>query len=130
MLLENGREAAVFALAFSGVEYRYGGTSPASGMDCSGFVAYVFKEAFNVSLPRTSAEIEQAGLPIEMSELLPGDLVFFNTLNRAYSHVGIYLGENKFIHAPRAGAQIRVENMQLSYWAQRYNGARRIAIIG
>ena len=125
---DHGAEIALFALAFTGVDYRYGGSSPEQGMDCSGFVSYVYKEAFDISLPRTSAEIEQAGMPIEVSELLPGDLVFFNTLGAAYSHVGIYLGNNKFIHSPRAGAQIRVENMQLPYWTRRFDGARRIGV--
>lgn len=123
---EIGTEAAIFALAFTGVNYRYGGNSPESGMDCSGFVVHVFKEAFDISLPRTSAEIEQAGMPIEVSELSPGDLVFFNTLGADFSHVGIYLGNNKFIHSPRAGSQIRVENMKLPYWTRRFDGARRI----
>lgn len=125
---ESGTEAALFAMAFTGVNYRYGGNSPETGMDCSGFVGYVFREAFDISLPRTSAEIEQAGMPIDASDLLPGDLVFFNTLGAAYSHVGIYLGNNRFIHSPRAGAQIRIENMQLPYWTRRFDGARRIGI--
>lgn len=124
---ENGTEAALFAMAFTGVNYRYGGNSPETGMDCSGFVGYVFREAFDISLPRTSAEIEQEGISVEASEMLPGDLVFFNTLGAAYSHVGIYIGNNRFIHSPRAGAQIRIENMQLPYWMKRFNGARRIS---
>jgi cell wall-associated NlpC family hydrolase len=126
--LNTGKEAAVFALAFTGIAYRHGGNSPESGMDCSGFVTYVYKEAFEVVLPRTTAEIEQAGMPIDVSELQPGDLVFYNTLGRSFSHVGIFLGDGKFIHAPRAGAQIRVENMHLPYWTQRFNGARRIGV--
>jgi cell wall-associated NlpC family hydrolase len=127
-LLEHGKEAALFALAFSGVAYRHGGNSPETGMDCSGFVVYVYKEAFDVALPRTAAEIEQSGMPIEVSELQPGDLLFYNTLGRSFSHVGIYLGDAKFIHAPRAGAQIRIENMRLPYWTRRFDGARRIGV--
>lgn len=126
--LDYRKEAALFALAFTGIAYRHGGNSPETGMDCSGFVAYVYKEAFDVVLPRTAAEIEQAGMPVDVSELQPGDLLFYNTLGRAFSHVGIYLGDAKFVHAPRAGAQIRVENMQLRYWTQRFNGARRIGV--
>lgn len=125
---DQGKEVVVFALAFTGVNYRYGGNSPESGMDCSGFVGYVFREAFDVSLPRTSAELEQAGMPVDANELAPGDLVFFNTLGASYSHVGIYLGDDRFIHAPRPGAQIRVENMQLPYWTRRFDGARRIGV--
>lgn len=125
---DHGKEVVVFALAFTGVDYRYGGNSPENGMDCSGFVGYVFREAFDLSLPRTSAEIEQAGMPVDISELAPGDLVFFNTLGASFSHVGIYLGNDRFIHAPRPGAQIRVENMQLPYWTRRFDGARRIGV--
>lgn len=124
----HGKETALFALAFTGVAYRHGGDSPETGMDCSGFVVYVYKETFDVALPRTAAEIEQAGMPVDVSELQPGDLVFYNTLGKAYSHVGIYLGDAKFVHAPRAGAQIRIENMQLPYWTQRFTGARRIGV--
>jgi cell wall-associated NlpC family hydrolase len=126
--LEHGKETALFALAFTGVAYRYGGNSPETGMDCSGFVTYIYKEAFDVALPRTAAEIEQSGMPIDVSELQPGDLLFYNTLGRPFSHVGIYLGDAKFIHSPRAGAQIRIENMRLPYWTQRFNGARRIGV--
>jgi cell wall-associated NlpC family hydrolase len=126
--LEHGKDAALFAMAFTGVAYRYGGNSPETGMDCSGFVAYIYKEVFDVILPRTAAEIGQSGMPIDVSELQPGDLLFYNTLGRPFSHVGIYLGDAKFIHAPRAGAQIRIENMQLPYWTQRFNGARRIGV--
>lgn len=125
---EHGKEAALFALAFTGVNYRYGGNSPESGMDCSGFVVYVYKEAFDLRLPRTAADLEQAGMPIDISELAPGDLVFYNTLGPSFSHVGIYLGNNRFIHAPRPGAKIRVENMQLPYWIRRFDGARRIGV--
>lgn len=123
-----GTEAALVALAFVGVNYRYGGQSPESGMDCSGFVVYVFKQAFDLSLPRTAAEIEQAGMPIDIRELAPGDLVFYNTLGPSFSHVGIYLGNHRFVHAPKPGAQIRIENMQLPYWTQRFDGARRIGL--
>lgn len=125
-VLASGMEIALFALSLSGVDYKYGGTSPLTGMDCSGFVGYVFREAFGIALPRTAAEIEQAGVPVEISELMPGDLVFYNTLGPSFSHVGIYLGESKFIHAPRAGSRIRLENMQLPYWNTRFQGARRL----
>jgi cell wall-associated NlpC family hydrolase len=77
-------------------------------------------------LPRTAAEMSQLGQRIDASQLKPGDLVFFNTMRRAFSHVGIYLGDNTFMHAPRTGAEIRVENMDSDYWVKRYNGARRI----
>lgn len=109
-----------------GIRYRHGGTSPEHGLDCSGLVRYVFRQADGTELPRTSSEISRVGEKIEESELQPGDLVFFNTLKRAFSHVGIYLGDNKFIHAPSSGGVVRVESMELAYWKARFSGARRI----
>ena len=97
-----------------------------SGLDCSGFVRLVFKDSIGAALPRTAREMSEVGQQIDTSQLKPGDLVFFNTMRRAFSHVGIYLGDNHFLHAPRTGAEVRVENMESSYWMQRYNGARRI----
>ena len=113
-------------LKFVGVRYRWGGNTEDSGLDCSGFVRLVFKDTLGTSLPRTAREMSEVGQQIDFSQLKPGDLVFFNTMRRAFSHVGIYLGDNHFLHAPRAGAEVRVENMESSYWLQRYNGARRI----
>jgi len=119
-------QLAVQAVSMLGIHYKYGGTSPENGMDCSGLVRYVFKEAWGTNLPRTSAEISHVGQRVEPNKLQPGDLVFFNTLRRGFSHVGIYLGDNKFIHSPSAGGQVRIESMDLSYWKHRFNGARRI----
>ena len=115
------------ALASLGVDYRYGGSSPATGFDCSGLVAHVFREAWGVALPRNTRGQSQAGQPIAQEELEPGDLVFYNTLNRPYSHVGIYIGDGRFIHAPRTGAAVRTESLRSAYWSKRWNGARRIA---
>jgi cell wall-associated NlpC family hydrolase len=114
------------ALELLGIRYKRGGTSPDSGFDCSGFVRYVFSESLGLSLPHNAAAISQAGERIEKKELQPGDLVFFNTMRRAFSHVGIYLGDNQFVHAPRSGARVRIEDMDDRYWSRRYNGARRI----
>lgn len=119
-------DVAFFALSLAGVQYKYGGSTPDLGMDCSGLVRYVFKEALGRELPRRSEEISQIGNAIESHELRPGDLVFFNTLKRAFSHVGIYLGEDKFIHSPASGGKVRVENMNIHYWKRRFDGARRI----
>lgn len=119
-------ELALQAMGMIGIHYKYGGTTPESGLDCSGLVRYVFKEAWGANLPRTSAEISRVGETIEPKNLQPGDLVFYNTLKRGFSHVGIYLGNNKFIHSPSAGGRVRIESMDLSYWKQRFNGARRI----
>ena len=114
------------ALSMLGIPYRIGGREPEAGFDCSGFVSYVFREGANLILPRTSAELSKAGESVNKTELRPGDLVFFNTLRRAFSHVGIYLGNGQFVHAPRAGGRIRVDNITDSYWTKRYNGARRV----
>ena len=113
-------------LELVGINYRRGGTNPDNGLDCSGYVQLVFKDAIGKLLPRTAKEQSQVGDVIDRNELKPGDLVFFNTMRRAFSHVGIYLGDNRFVHAPRTGAEVRVEDMSQSYWVKRYNGARRI----
>lgn len=113
-------------LKLVGVRYRFGGNDENSGLDCSGFVRLVFKDSIGASLPRTAREMSELGQRVDTSQLKPGDLVFFNTMRRTFSHVGIYLGDNHFMHAPRTGAEVRVESMESSYWMQRYNGARRI----
>lgn len=117
---------AIEALSLIGIHYKRGGNSPERGLDCSGLVRYVFKESRGKELPRTSAEISKVGENIEKEDLQPGDLVFFKTLKHAFSHVGIYLGDNKFVHAPASGGKVRVENMDLKYWQKRFNGGRRI----
>ncbi|WP_235333820.1 C40 family peptidase [Aquabacterium sp. NJ1] len=115
------------AMNFLGVPYRRGGSSAQSGFDCSGFTRHVFENSVGLILPRRA--IEQANspdlIPIQKSELKPGDLVFFNTLRHTFSHVGIYIGDDKFIHSPRAGGHVRVEDMRQAYWQQRFDGARR-----
>lgn len=125
---ENGRVQRMIdgALRLVGIRYRYGGEDVETGFDCSGFVVHVFREALGLVLPRTSREISDAGTPVPAAELEPGDLVFFNTMRRTFSHVGIYLGGNLFVHAPRPGQTVRVEDLRERYWARRYNGARRI----
>lgn len=123
----NAQELVVRALSFVGVHYRRGGESPETGFDCSGLVRHVFRESLGLMLPRTSRDISRVGETVSSDELQPGDLVFFNTLRRGFSHVGIYLGEHRFVHAPASGGEVRVEDMRQSYWAKRFNGARRIA---
>ena len=113
-------------LKLVGVRYRLGGNNEDSGLDCSGFVRLVFQDSIGTALPRTAREMSEVGQQIDTSQLKPGDLVFFNTMRRTFSHVGIYLGDNHFMHAPRTGAEVRVESMESSYWMKRYNGARRI----
>lgn len=114
------------ALDFIGVRYKRGGNSPETGFDCSGFVKYLYNETLGLVLPHNAKAIAQEGERVEKTELQPGDLVFFNTMRRAFSHVGIYLGDNLFIHAPRTGARVRIEDMSDRYWSRRFNGARRI----
>ena len=119
-------EALLQTLLALGVDYRYGGKSPTTGFDCSGLVAHVYREAWGVRLPANTTAQSQAGVPVSLAELQAGDLVFYDTQKRPYSHVGIYLGEGKFVHAPKTGAQVRIESLQSAYWSQRFNGARRI----
>ena len=123
---DRASDLAIRAMAMVGIRYRYGGNTPEHGLDCSGLVRYVFKQAWGAELPRTSEEISRVGAKVDSKDLQPGDLVFYNTLRRGFSHVGIYLGDNKFIHSPSAGSSIRIESMDLSYWKKRFNGARRI----
>jgi len=127
---ERTSELISTAMGLLGVPYRFGGNTAESGFDCSGFVRAVFKDAIGFVLPRSSYEQANATLRIEKDELKAGDLVFFNTMKRAFSHVGVYLGDGKFIHAPRAGGQVRVEDMRIPYWNVRFDGARRVPEAG
>jgi len=124
---DNAQELVMRALSLIGANYHRGGESPESGFDCSGLVRHVFREALGLKLPRTSRDISRLGTDVSNADLKPGDLVFFNTLRRGFSHVGIYLGDNRFVHAPASGGEVRVEDMRVNYWARRFNGARRIA---
>lgn len=123
---QHASQLVMNAMGFLGVPYLYGGNSAETGFDCSGFVRAVYQQSLGKILPRRSHEQAAATRVIERTELKPGDLVFFNTMRRAFSHVGIYVGDGKFIHAPRAGAEVRVEDMRGSYWQKRFNGARRV----
>lgn len=119
------------AMDFLGVRYRRGGESRESGFDCSGFTRHVFENSVGLILPRRASEQANSPdlIPVNQSELKPGDLVFFNTLKHTFSHVGIYVGDNKFIHSPRAGGSVRVEDIREAYWAKRFDGARRAPTI-
>lgn len=114
------------ALAHLGTRYRFGGSTPQTGFDCSGLVRWVFDRTLGLSLPRRAAEIAQVGAKVDLDRLKPGDLVFFNTLRRGFSHVGIYLGEGRFVHAPSRGGAVRVEALDDRYWRTRFNGGRRV----
>jgi hypothetical protein len=125
---EKASGLVINAMGFLGVPYKYGGNSAETGFDCSGFVRAVFEQSVGKVLPRRADEQAAATQAIDRNELKPGDLVFFNTMKRAFSHVGIYMGDGKFIHAPRTGSQVRVEDMRLAYWQTRFNGARRVPL--
>jgi hypothetical protein len=126
IVAEAGAEVVFRALSLLGVNYRFGGNSPDTGLDCSGLVRLVFNDTLGLPLPRRSEEISRVGGSIAPTELQPGDLVFFNTLRRAFSHVGIYIGNNQFVHAPSSGGSIRVESLGSDYWVRRFDGARRL----
>ena len=116
------------AMGLLGVPYRRGGISFDTGFDCSGFVRAIYEQTAGLLLPRSAAQQAAVTEKIERSDLQPGDLVFFNTMRRTFSHVGIYIGEGKFIHAPKPGAKVRVEDMGIAYWAHRFDGARRVSV--
>lgn len=119
-------QLVVHAMGFLGVPYRLGGQQFDDGVDCSGFVRIIFQDSAGVQLPRVAREQAEQTTRIDAEALRPGDLVFFNTLNRPFSHVGIYVGEGRFIHSPRSGAAVRVEDMHKPYWLSRFEGARRV----
>jgi cell wall-associated NlpC family hydrolase len=114
------------AMNFLGVPYKRGGTNATTGFDCSGFVRTMYEQSLGLILPRRADEQAKHTTEIPKSELRPGDLVFFNTMRRTFSHVGIYVGDDKFIHSPRAGGRVRVEDMREAYWTKRFTGARRV----
>jgi len=111
---------------YLGIRYRFGGTTAEKGFDCSGLVRRVFKDALGFDLPRTAREMAGRGEQIPRDDLKPGDLVFFKTMRHAFSHVGIYVGDNRFLHSPSAGGRVRIDDMNDSYWRGRFNGARRM----
>lgn len=119
-------ELVINAMGFLGVPYKRGGTSIETGFDCSGFVRTIYEQTAGLVLPRKAEQQAAATQKIDKSDLKPGDLVFFNTMKRTFSHVGIYVGNGKFIHSPKPGAEVRVEDMGVSYWNRRFDGARRV----
>ena len=123
---DRAREVLINALSLSGIRYQRGGSTPNTGFDCSGFVRYVFKQAASLTLPRSALEMSQLGTSVRKNDLQPGDLVFFNTLKSAFSHVGIYVGNNRFIHSPRSGGVVRIDSLDSEYWIKHFDGAKRI----
>jgi cell wall-associated NlpC family hydrolase len=124
---DTASDLVLSAMNFLGVRYTRGGNSVENGFDCSGFTRHIFELSVGLVLPHRADEQARASnlLPIAREELKPGDLVFFNTMKRTFSHVGIYVGDGKFIHSPRTGSAVRVEDMRDAYWAKRFTGARR-----
>lgn len=128
-LLNNlGRDSNLASTALNqlGIKYKFGGNLPSTGFDCSGLVKYAAEKSLGLKLPRRSSEIARLGQQVNRKDLQVGDLVFFNTLGHRNSHVGIYLGDQKFVHSPRSGSVVRIEDMTVAYWSKRYNGARRL----
>jgi len=124
--LKSAQDLASTALDLIGIRYKWGGNTPETGLDCSGLVRYVFQQVTGVTLPRTAKDMSRLGTEVAVTDLQPGDLVFFNTRRFAFSHVGIYLGDDRFIHAPRSGAEVEIAELDNSYWRQHFNGARRL----
>lgn len=114
------------ALQNIGVPYRFGGNNPKSGFDCSGLVNHVYREALGIALPRTSRQLASVGAAVAETDLRPGDLVFFNTRGAPNSHVGIYLGDGRFIHAPRARSLVRIDRLDDPAYERLFEGARRL----
>lgn len=121
-----GREILMYTLSLLDIEYKFGGSNPEAGLDCSGMVAYIYQNAARVKLPHNAAQIASLARPVGNSQLRVGDLVFFNTLGRPFSHMGIYIGDGKFVHAPRSNSVIRVDRLDNSYFAARYEGGRTL----
>lgn len=119
----------VYAMAYIGVPYQRGGAGFERGVDCSGFVQVAYREGAGILLPRKAEQQAQVTLPITPDALLPGDLVFFNTTGAPFSHVGIFIGDGRFIHSPRTGARVRIERLDKPYWQKRFDGARRVVRI-
>ena len=121
---ERGREVAMFAMSLLDTGYRFGGKNPEAGLDCSGMVSYIYGQTTPLALHGSAAEIARHGRPIDRTRLRPGDLVFFNTRNAPYSHVGIYIGDDRFVHAPSSNGRVRIDALGDRYYAQRFQAAR------
>lgn len=126
--VDRTHDLVLTAMNYLGIPYRWGGATPDTGFDCSGFVQYVFRQTVGLVLPRSSFDQINLGVSVARDQLRPGDLVFFNTMRATASHVGIYIGENRFIHAPRRGKTVEIVDFNNSYWQARFDGARRLPL--
>jgi cell wall-associated NlpC family hydrolase len=120
----SGNEVAIYALDLIGTGYRFGGKNPQAGLDCSGMVTYIYRQAAGIDLSGSAADIAKRGKEIDRQSLRPGDLIFFNTEHKPFSHVAIYIGENRFVHAPSTNGRVRIDRLDNRYYAQRYEMAR------
>jgi len=126
LVSEKGNEVVFYAMGLIDTGYRFGGKNPEAGLDCSGMVSYIYGRAAGLKVQGSAADIARNGRAIERAELRPGDLVFFNTLNRSYSHVGIFIGDARFIHAPSTNGKVRIDRLSDSYYASRFEAARTL----
>lgn len=122
----HAQEMVFYALGLLDTGYRFGGRNPEAGLDCSGMVAWIVENISGKRLPHNAAQIADRTRPIQLSQLQPGDLVFFNTMKRRHSHMGIYIGDGRFVHAPSTRGSVRVERLDNSYFAPRIDGARTL----
>lgn len=121
---EKANEVVLFSLGLINIDYRFGGKNPEAGLDCSGMVSYVFAQSADIRLQGSAADMAKRGRPVDIAYIQPGDLVFFNTLNRPHSHVGIYIGEGRFIHAPSSKGKVRIDSLAKGWFAPRFEEAR------
>lgn len=122
----DGREVVMYALGLLDVGYKFGGSNPEAGLDCSGMAAFIYKNALKVTLPHNAKQIAETTRSVPVSKMRAGDMVFFNTMDRPFSHMGIYIGDGKFIHAPRTNSVIKVETLSTGYFSARIDGARTV----
>ena len=120
----SGQDVAIYALALIDTGYRFGGRNPEAGLDCSGMVSYIFERAAGLRLRGSAADIARLGRPVEREQLRPGDLIFFNTRNTPFSHVGVFIGEERFVHAPSSNGRVRIDRLDSRYYAERFEAAR------
>ena len=121
---EKGNEIALFAMGLIDTGYRFGGKNPSAGLDCSGMAAYIYSQTVGIKLSGSAANIARKGRPVERNQLRAGDLVFFNTRNFSFSHVGVYIGDDRFVHAPSGNGRVRIDSLKADYYASRYEAAR------
>lgn len=121
---EKANDVVMYALGLIETGYRFGGKNPDAGLDCSGMVSHVFKQAAGVQLKGSAADLARQGRVVERKALRPGDLVFFNTTGAPFSHVGIYIGDQRFVHAPSSGGKVRTDSLSSGWFATRWQTAR------